>query len=191
MTMLAPVLNTAPAADVLDRDTEVKQHLRIDHTDEDDLLDVYIAAATKLVDGYTGILGRALVNQTWKQNFAGWSDCMRLRVGPVSSITSVKYYDEDNTQQTLSASVYTYLTDALGAYVRRAPDQSWPGHYSRLDAIEVLWVAGYGAAGSAVPAGVRTAMLLAIGNWYDNRDGAMELPPASLALLRPYRQRVV
>lgn len=190
--MLAPVLSTAATVKPLTVD-EAKAHLRIDHDDEDAMVGALIDAAVSHVDGYTGILGRALLTQTWRQDFGQFGDRMRLRVGDVISITSVTYYDQDNAQQTLASTVYTTLTDEIGAFLTRKPDQDWPSVYDRPDAVRVTWSAGYGAAAVNVPMAIRQALLLLIGHWYENREAVSatsmsEMPMAVMSLLRPYRR---
>ncbi len=193
--MLKPVRTVAPAVDLVTA-AEVKAQCRIDTSDDDTLIAALIAAATSYVDGYSGILGRALVNQTWAQKFPSFPGgaVLGLPLAPVQSITSITYYDSDNASQTLASSVYALLDDELGPHVALQVDQSWPSAYSRADAVTVTFVAGYGAAASAVPAAIRHAALMLIANWYENRQtvvvGAVVLPlPFSVAaLLAPFRR---
>lgn len=187
--MHAPVLISAPATFPVLLD-DAKAHLRVDHEDDDDLIEGLIAAATEHLDGYTGVLGRALVTQTWRQDFCGFSARMGLPLRPVSSIASVTYFDGDNATQALGSTVYGLFADAAGAYVALTPDQAWPSTRSRRDAVSVTYVAG--VADTAVPAPIKQAILLMVGHWYANREavseGSMaEVPMAVDALLRPYR----
>lgn len=189
--MLAPVRTAAPAA--LITTAEAKAQCRIDSSDEDTLIDALISAAISHLDGYSGVLGRALVTQTWQQDFSGFCDKMRLPVGDLIAVTSVTYYDTSNAQQTLASSVYTSFADGLGPYLTLKPDQSWPSIYTRSDAVRVTWTAGYGAAAS-VPAAIKQAALLLVSHWYDNRSGVAvgetptEMPLAVNSLLTPFRR---
>lgn len=189
--MLAPVRTAAPAA--LITTSEAKAQCRIDSTDEDTLIDSLVSAAVSHLDGYSGVLGRALVTQTWQQDFSGFCSKLRLPVGDLIAVTGVTYYDTSNAQQTLASSVYTAFTDSLGPYVTLKPDQVWPSIYSRADAVRVTWTAGYGAA-AAVPPAIKQAALLLIAHWYDNRSGVAvgetptEMPLAVNSLLAPFRR---
>jgi uncharacterized phiE125 gp8 family phage protein len=189
--MLAPVLTIAPAVPVLDL-AEVKDHLRVDHSDEDTLIDALIDAATAHVDGYSGVLGRALVTQTWAVEYPTFMNRLDVPLAPMQSAT-VAYYDSLNVLQTLSSSVYAVLSDGLGPYISLKYNQQWPQTYTRDDAVKITWVAGYGATAADVPAAIRAAMLLMIGHWYMNREtvsekAMAELPMASSALLSPFRR---
>lgn len=113
----------------------------------------------------------AILTQTLSvtaEHFAGREIVLPSR--PVASITSVKYYDSANAQQTLSSSLYSL--DAKERTIRLNWDASWPTTYTRWDAVLVTYVAGY-ASVATVPAIAKQAMLLAItyaqyGNRGDN-----------------------
>lgn len=192
MMDLRPVLVTAPAAAPLTLE-EAKTHLRVDGDDEDGLVQGLVDAAIAHLDGPRG-LGRCLVNQTWRQDFTCWpSDgTLRLPFPDVSSIVWVKFYDSDDAQQTVTSADYALLSDALGGYVEFVPGWSAPVLDSRPAPVGVQFVAGFGVDAEAVPADIRTAMLLMVGAWYHNREeigpaGASLLPLGAQALLAKYR----
>lgn len=185
--MLTPVRITAPANTPVSL-SDVKAHCRVDHNDDDTVLTSLLNAAVAYLDGWSGVLGRCLVTQTWRQDFEAFG-ILRLALGPVASITSVTYYDADNEQQTLSADVYAHLTGPLGGYITLKPDQSWPSTYGRADAVSVTFVAGTAVAD--VPASIKAAILLLVAHWYENREAAgaaSELPFSVSALLAPLRR---
>lgn len=189
--MLAPVRTVAPAVTPVSL-AEAKAHLRVEHSDDNELIASLIAAATEHLDGWSGILGRALVTQTWQQDFRSFGCGLRLALAPVASVTSVTYYDGSNASQTLSETVYSLLVDARGPYLALAPGKTWPGAYYRPDAVRVTYVAG--VAVDQVPAPIKAAIKLMIGHWYENREpvgtgaGWEELPLAVKALLAPLRR---
>lgn len=190
--MLKPVRTVAPAVALITT-AEAKAHLRVDHSDEDTLIDNLVSAATTHLDGYAGVLGRALTTQTWKIETDAFADPLRLPVGDLIAVTSVKYYDLNNAQQTLATTVYGAFSDDGGPYIGLKADQDWPDVYDRRDAIEVIWTAGYGATAANVPQAIRQAALLLVGHWYTNRDAVQvgmsvaELPLAVSALIEPFR----
>ncbi|TIO62946.1 head-tail connector protein [Mesorhizobium sp.] len=188
--MLAPVRTAAPGASPVSL-AEMKLHLHAGD-DEDEMIQAYIDAATAHLDGYAGITGRALMTQTWRQDFDGFGKCLRLPVGPVASVSAVTYYDASNVQQTLADTVYTRLTDALGSYLALKPGQTWPSTYARPDAVSATFIAGEAA--NAVPAPLKVAIMLIAANWYENRETvtvgniATEIPFGAAALIAPYRR---
>jgi uncharacterized phiE125 gp8 family phage protein len=61
----------------------------------------------------------------------------------------------------------------------------------KLSAVEIQYVAGYGSAATSVPEGIRQAILLAVGHWYENREQStakamQELPLGARHLLAAY-----
>jgi uncharacterized phiE125 gp8 family phage protein len=190
--MLAPVRTEPPSGDIVSLE-EMIVHCRVDGDEDRDLLKAYLQAAVEHLDGYSGILGQALVEQTWKQAFGGFSGCMRLPVGPYLKDANVDYFDGSNQPQTLAASVFQVLTDARGPFLALKPDQSWPGSYGRPDAVSVTYKAGFGNA-AAVPAPIRQAIRMTAATWYANRhtvkvgETVAELPFGATMLLAPYRR---
>lgn len=193
--MHRPVLVTAPAEAPV-TPAEAKAWLRVDHDDEDELITSLVAAAVAHLDGYSGILGRAMVNQTWRQDFGCWPGdrVLRLPFPDVSSVT-VKYRDEDDVEQTVNATLYELLEDARGAYVRLKDSFTAPALADdRSEPVQVTLVAGYGADADAVPGALKQAIKQLVAYWYENREavspGAMtELPLGVSALVAPYRRR--
>ena len=194
--MLRPILITPPAVDLLVL-SDVKAHLRVDSSDDDALITALIAAATAYLDGYAGIMGRCLINQTWKLSqkyFGGMA--VRLPFPDVSSVT-VKYYDASNSEQTVSSANYQLLEDDGGSLVEFYANVVPPVPYVfREDAVNITLVAGYGAAAANVPQAIRQAMLLLVADWYDNRQTMQagrlaQLPFSVEALLAPFKRKAV
>lgn len=193
MKSLAPVLVTPPAKKLFEID-EAKRHIRRDDDDDNAEIIDLIELVTAYLDGANGILGRALISQTWEESFSDFpiGDYLCLNLAPVSSIVSITYFDADNVQQTFDANSYGKYETALRAYAQLGDQFSWPGTYSRPDAVTVRYVAGYGADAATVPAQIRHAAKLLLGLFYENREaaffgtiGAM-LPFGIMNLLRPF-----
>jgi len=193
--MLNPVRTAAPLVSPVSLE-DVRSHLRIDHTDEDPVLALYIDAATQYLDGPQGILGKSIVTQSWRQDYAGFASPLLLPIQPVQSVTEITYYDAANVSAVLAPSVYTLVPNAYGGpQIVLAAGQSWPSSYVRDDAVSVTFVAGYGDP-LLVPAPVRQAMLLLIGDWYARREMSgeaklSELPIAFHMLIANFREALV
>jgi uncharacterized phiE125 gp8 family phage protein len=159
-------LVTGPGTEPITR-TEAKLHAKVDATADDDLIDALIVAARQAAEEY---LSRGLYTQTWKAQLAEFYDEIPLpRSAPLQSVTWIKYYDGDNTQQTLSSSVYTVDLVPEPGRVLLAPDQVWPTVKERKDAIEIRYVVGWNDT-ALIPQAIKQGMLLLIGNWHRNRE---------------------
>lgn len=205
--MLLPVRTVAPSTTPVSLE-EAKAHLGITDNHDDQIIEGMIAAATTYLDGRDGIVGRAILTQTWREDFSGFSECgwdayygyvMRLSVPPVQSITSITYFDANNVSQTVSASIYRLLTDRVGPYVAlkpAIPANSWPfAYYSREDAVSITYVTGMATLAKDVPAPIRAAILMLLGSLYENREevvlgnmAAVAMPFGATALLASYRR---
>ena len=194
--MLAPVRTIDPTAALVSLN-DAKLHCRVDGNDEDALITNLVLSAVSYLDGYSGILGRALITQTWRVDYAAFEDLMRLPVGNLISVLAVTYYDVNNAQQTLADTVYSSLSDTGGPFIGRKANQSWPATYTRPDAVRVTWTAGYGAAAANVPMPIRQAVLLLVGHWYENRatvnvgNIVSAIPFTVDALLAPFRRSAI
>lgn len=208
--MLSPVRVSPPAETPVSL-AEAKAHLRVTSSDDDALIGALIQAATDWLDGWCGILGRALVTQTWRVDLCAFPACrwLRLPLGPVQSITSVVYSDAADDEQTLDAASYSLHVEASGPVILFSRDAVWPSTYRRPDAVRVTLVAGYGDAAD-VPAPIKTAILLMVGDLYASSAGAIRREtvegvgstdyvqrtfalgqnPAVSALVAPYRRAV-
>jgi uncharacterized phiE125 gp8 family phage protein len=143
---------------------EVKSHLRIDHGLDDSLLNVYLAAAINYVDGFSGILGRALCTQTWQERYSKWGD-LRLELLPVASIAQIAYMPESGAEVTVSAANYTLDWDEFGSFVRFSENYTFPALSTDPEPIRVQYVAGYGASAS-VPPPIKAAIMILAGHFY-------------------------
>jgi len=193
--MLAPRLVTAPASDPVTL-AQVKAHLRIDHTDDDTILGVFIKAAIGYLDGWYGIAHRALVTQTWLDSYGHFETEMRLSVGPVVSVTSVIYETTGFTDETLSNSLYSLLEDPRGHFIAPKPGITWPPVSDRRDAIRIQYVAG--TAVESVPPAIIAALLLIVGDLYAHREtvsaaNIAHIPSAATVdmLLNPFRRTII
>lgn len=187
--MYRPVLVAAPASAPVTV-AEAKAQCRVDSSDEDALFTALIDAAVSYLDGWTGILGRALITQTWRQDFDRFGRCLRLPIFPVASITSVKYDDENDVEQTVGSSNYEILTDDLGSFVHFADGYGFPSISAARPAVRVTYVAGE----ATVPPAIKHAILMLVAHWYRNREtvivgsAAAEIPVGVTALLAPFRR---
>lgn len=183
--MLSPVRTVAPTLPFITVD-EVKESLHIRHDDSDQYLSRLCDSATEMLDGWSGILGRCLVSQTWRQDLAGFpaGDDLCLPMPGVQSVT-IAYYDADGVSQTYAASSWSLHETSKGASVILADGSSWPGTDDRPDAVQLTMVCGYGDAASAAPEPLRNAAIIMVESLYMGED------PVSRAvsqLVAPFRR---
>jgi uncharacterized phiE125 gp8 family phage protein len=160
------VLITPPAAEPVST-AEAKAHLRVDSDDENTLIDALVAAARQHIERETR---RALITQTWELRLDKFPrDTIRTPVGPLQSVSSIKYDDINGVEQTLSTATYEIDTSVEPGWIVRVGDGAWPDTMVAINSVRVRFVAGYGAA-AVVPQILKQAILLLVGHWYMNRE---------------------
>lgn len=185
MKAFAPIRTVAPAVALIST-ADAKAHLRVDGTASDDYIAGLVVAATQWMDGYGGVLGKALITQTWQQKYDGFpsGDHFRLPLGPLGAVSSISYYDAANDVQSFTS--FTAQSDEIGPLVILDEDATWPATYDRPDAVTVTWTCGHGSAASDVPAPIVVAAKMLIGQWYDHRAMTGDVG-AVMALIGPLR----
>lgn len=156
--------------------SQAKLHLRVDHGDEDAVIDALITVSRETVEDGTR---RALLTQTWQLTLDCWpvGDRIALPRPPLQSVSSIKYYGTDNTEYTFPSSSYIVDTSGDPGAVVLAYGQTWPTVTLRpAAAVQVTYVAGFGDRSESVPEQYRQMMRLLIGHWYENKEATAWIP---------------
>lgn len=171
--------------------SDARMHLRVDHSDDNAYITSLVAAATAWLDGPSGWLGRALGRQTLELATERWDDCgddgLPLPYPPIFDLQSVIYVDPSGNSVTAADGAFQIVQGRL----LPAWGTSWPALACRPDAVRVTYRAGYDT--DAVPPPIRVAILMLVGQWYQNREPVVlgatveALPFAVEALLSPFR----
>lgn len=173
--MRPPVLIVPPVAPPVTVD-EVRRHARIDHNHEDDVIAGMIDGAVSLIDGWHGILGRAIMPQTWRQEFDAWG-VLRLALPDVQSLTVTYRDDAGDMQPAVDAELGA---DALGAFVTAE------GPASGLVRVDYVC-----ALPDRLRPLVRQAIILQVAALDADRIGADGLSPGAMAMVDAIRWRQV
>jgi hypothetical protein len=172
---MVPVLITPPANLPVALE-DLRQHLRIDHADDDVLITELAAAAVGHLDGFAGVLGRAILRQTWAEEW----NC------PGPYLLALPDVDLDSLDITADgvevagADISTELT-AAGLVVTLSGAYGLP--------VRIEYACALPAAQRAT---VNVVIKMLVAHWYANRetvgDAAVEMPLAATALITPLRR---
>jgi uncharacterized phiE125 gp8 family phage protein len=191
---------TPPAVEPVTLD-EAKAQLKLDTDADDDLVARLIPAARARAEWH---LGRALITQSWTLWLDAWpcapanddwgalggagAGIIEIPLPPLQSVTSLTAYALDDGATVLDASLYQVDASSAPARLALRINAAPPTNLRRINALALVFTAGYGDAASDVPAGIRAAILELIAFLYEHRGEApAELPSDVLALLAPYR----
>lgn len=163
-----PTVSVAPASEPITL-LEAKKQCELSPTDtaHDDHLTLLIQAAREQWEHDTD---SSVITQTLYVHADSFGDKMPLPRRPISSITSVQYYDSANALQTLSTDIYVLNPSSRDVELKYL--QTWPVLVGRWDAVKVTYIAGYANA-AAVPAIHKQAIRLLVGHYFENRDMLM------------------
>ena len=182
-------------------------HLRIDSSFENSVVAALSASVSTHLDGRDGLLGRAILTQTWRLSLDRFprengpfanrkSRAIVLPLPPLQAVSSVTYLDESNVQQTLQPGTYVVLGTGGHDAARVVPAHGteWPCTLDFPGAVTVTFRAGYGDIDD-VPSPIMLAAKMTAATWFQNRESvvvgnfsARELPQGALDLLMPYRE---
>lgn len=205
MNLLTTV--TAPTADLVTL-AEARRHLRIwdaGDTIEDPYIQSLISAATNLMDGPDGIVGRALLEQTFDltlDRFPEWCSgayppSIKLPLPPLIEVVSVEYTDSNGDDVALTDFRTFGIGAKWGGYIMPARNEDWPTTDCEPGAVRIRVKAGY-STDVPLPATFKHAALLLISHWHEHREaavdtgakfGLLELPLGFDRLINPLRVR--
>jgi hypothetical protein len=195
----------------LDGPGSLKNWLRVDIPDDDDLIASLGRAARRMIERAFDV---ALVTQTlqltidrfpipgnpylWQQYSWGFWACripmlqltgswwperaaIWLPRPPLQSVVAVNYIAQDQTNKTADPSTYLVDNQRMPGRLTPAVGEYWPIVSPQMNAANIQYVAGYGAPND-VPDTIITAIKLAVAGWYENRLDAGKLPDAAIDL---------
>lgn len=185
-------LTTPPTAEALTL-AEAKAHLRLDTSDEDDLVATLIRVARAHLERTTGL---CLMTQTWRLYLDSVSEDAVIQIarGPVQSIESVTVYDGAGTASSIS--LEGHVLDGRGRPARLMLTQKVRSGRA-INGIEVDFTAGFGASATDVPDTLKRAMLTHVAQMFSCRGvvGPDEqpalIPPGYDRLIAPFLQRAL
>ncbi len=172
---------------------EMRSHLRLTQNQDDtEISSIWVPAARRLIENQ---LGLRMVTQTWKvytdmfpyypigpylpgTNYDGMSAYRliysEIPIGPVQSVTSIKYLDTSSVEQTLATSVYHADVKRPLCRILLKSGQVWPALAPATpNSVYIQFVCGYGPR-QLVPQNLRAAVMLQARAMYDGEEDLIE-----------------
>jgi uncharacterized phiE125 gp8 family phage protein len=171
---------------------EIKSHLRIDTSDEDTLLGLYIDSATEMAENYCG---RHFITHEYKLYFNEvvqkasliFPDCTLVTQSGQNDHRSVWYINASGTEiGSDNAFIDAYSNPSI-AYL----SSDFTNTTLKDNAANVFWFnfkTGFGDAATNVPQAIKQAIKLIVSDmYYFREDRKRSFPMASEILLQPYK----
>jgi uncharacterized phiE125 gp8 family phage protein len=186
---------------------EAREHLRLDDDVDKSQVMSYIVAVREWAENYTG---RHLISRSMQMYLDGASqkdtplwEGMRTGVDvidyqnfiefdacPVQSVTSIKYYNDDDTENTWATSNYYVDTISQPAKIVLRTGGTFPTDLRPANGLEINFISGYGDNNTDVPEAIRVAMLQYMTFIYEHRgdyEKDIKEPAILRSLLQPYQ----
>lgn len=148
---------------------KLKLAMRVDVDSEDDTITAFANAACQLVEEYTK---HALTSATYVQTqriFGSRDKEIAILRWPVTAISSIKYYDTDSAQQTISSSDYRLVSNTKPSIIVPTGSKTWPDTDYKEGSVEITFVAGSATLASLPPLVTRAIYEIAT-YFYENRQ---------------------
>jgi len=169
---------------------QVKDHLKIDGTNEDPYLTGLAITARISLERY---LNRVLITQRYTAFYNRWHGQMEIPFPPLQSIDQVRYYDGTGELQVLDEDGFYWIVDSTDpARIVRKFDSVYPElQDGRPASILIDFTCGYGDP-EDVPEDLKHAMKLIITDYYENRGSIVigqvnKIPSHIIALAHSYK----
>ena len=153
---------------------EVKEHLRVEIDDDDGLIGRLITGARNYVQEQTLRPLLPMVFDYRRDRFPRGIRPIELPVYPVLSSPAIviTYIDGAGVTQTLASDQWKASLDREPCRIVPAYGKVWPTARTESDAVTIRFPAGY-ADPAAVPQDIKHAMLLLLGEFYENREAGV------------------
>lgn len=157
--------------------TVAKDHLTVETSASDTLLQRFIDAAVKYVEDVSRMSmftqARTLVLDSFPNEYF-----IQLYSKPIISVTSFTTYDELDAPTTTFAD---YSLDIPGTRLLLNYGFQWPVDLRVNSAVKIVYQTGHGLTAATLPPTLVQAVMLLVGHWYQNREAGGCLVTPELA----------
>ena len=165
-----------------------KTFLRVDHDHEDQLISDLITLSRIRVEQMTR---HVLITRSDAKTLP--IDCpvtLKLSVAPLIQVDGICVTDADGSEHEIGAQDYKVTRRGDCTHIALTGQSRWSAYSDNGEMVSIRYTAGFGPSTDDVPHPFRQAILLLLGQSYEHRGGAADLPVPMMvdALLMPYRK---
>ncbi len=134
---------------------------------------------------------QVLIKSTWTGYYNTFPlHSLLIKKAPLISISSIKYYDSDNVQQTVNSSDYYTTVENYYSYIMFNSDFSRPVTYNRPQAVEVEFIVGLCTDDLDCPPDIQQGILMYLSFMWENKGDSAntaKIPSVINELFFPYK----
>jgi len=173
---------------------DLARHLRLVCCPDDEIDEATLVEMQRLCAVATAaaadIMQRSVVLTRYQLTLDSFPTAIEMSYPPVVTVESLQYRDPAGVWQTLDQQDYYPDTISEPAYIVPAPGRSWPVTLHFINAVQVVYTAGYATA-AAVPEPIKQWIMLAATDLHENPSRSADKPVVPQrfadALLDTYR----
>lgn len=152
-----------------------KQYLRIDHSNDDEIITDMVDVATEMAANY---IARNIQQSKWRMTiYSSLPSLIKLFYGPIIRIDKFKIFRGDNEVYYLNSDQYILDKDNETIHLKR---------YIFAKKIEIEYYNGF--ADGQLPASIKQGILEHLARLYDSRGSDQTMPLSSKNLYQPYKK---
>lgn len=167
--------------------TEAKNHLRVEHSEDDTLITGLISAARDWVEKYTNRFWASADFKLVYDDFPNDDYPMDLSLPDITAVSSIDYLDDNQAAGSISSGT-TLDTDRRQLRYNTTWPETWQ---SKAVILTVTAGKDAGASPSEVPEAIKSAILLVLADLYEHRAQQTNMQlyknPAAEMLAHPHR----
>lgn len=164
--------------------SEMKDFMKVDLTDEEDMITSMIESARVSIEKYCGI---GLITKTYDYYFDKAEDVIKIPLPPLQSVTTFVYNNLSYTETEISSSNYKVFTfDNNKGEVVKLPSYTYVTAVPDYRPFRIRFVNGFGDTASDVPDILKLALKLTVAHWFENRQ-SQEMPNEAKRLMQQYK----
>jgi uncharacterized phiE125 gp8 family phage protein len=151
--------------------TDLKSHLRIDGTADDNTLDAIQRAA---VDHIERVTHTQIGAGSFRLTLDAFPQCREINIPrpPLTGVSSIKYIDSTGAEVVLDPGVYRVDVGQMPGRIVLKDGKAWPHTAHEAACVTIDFTAGY--ASDSEPETIRHLIRLITGAWFECREGATD-----------------
>lgn len=163
----------------------LKVHCRVRGTHDDELLRTMLSAAVLQFEEHTSRKVLTTTIELQLCEFPCVNTPIQLPFPPFVEVTSIKYLDSNDDEQTLTGT--RTRTGEIFTTLYPERDTDWPEVSDRAngDEAKINIIAGYGEDHNSVPNDLQVSLMALVSHWYEDREVG-DVPQSIKNLWGPY-----
>jgi uncharacterized phiE125 gp8 family phage protein len=165
--------------------SEMKTFMKVDLTDEEDLITSLIVSARDSLEKFAGV---GMTTKIYDYYIQSLEDVISIPLPPLQSIDNFVYNDSSYSETEIDSSNYKVFAykNNLKSEIVKLNTGTYPTSSATYNPYRIRFSNGYGDTANDVPEGMKTAIKLTVSHWFENRE-SQAIPPEAKSIMRMFK----